>query len=47
MKHGRITQLAECLLYTQEVGGSNPSVPTRFVYLYGLSLDSEGVQTFG
>ena len=29
--NGRLTQWLECLVYTERVGGSNPSSPTNFI----------------
>src|SRR5579872_4394918 len=32
LKHGRLAQLGEQLLYTEKVGGSSPSSPMEFSY---------------
>ena len=32
IRDGRLTQLVECLLYTQNVSGSTPLPPTIFYY---------------
>ena len=43
---GLLTQLVECLPYTQNVGGSNPSQPTIYTQLAQLvehNLDKVGV----
>jgi hypothetical protein len=39
--HRRITQLGECLLYTQEVVGSSPSMPTDLKSNLPHSFDAD------
>jgi hypothetical protein len=43
-KNGRLAQLVERLLYTQDVGGSNPSPPTSAISIddwAGLAIDGK------